>query len=367
MGNYLLPIWVAILSFIVLSILISFPYLAWKYHKQGSLTAWQVLVEYGMVFYLLAAFFMTLLPLPSVESVANMTGPTHQLIPFQFVADFVRETKLVITDPGTYGEALGQSVFYEPLFNLILTLPFGVFLRYYYKKSLRFTVLASFFLSLFFELTQLTGVYGIYPRAFRLFDVDDLMLNTLGGLLGYALTPLLVYFFPTREQVDQKVAQKAQKASLPRRLIAYGIDLAVVRLLIAFFIKSELLIMFIFALVTAITMILTNGQTLGERFVHIRVVSQTGDAPTPKQILIRQFSFYFLIHFIFTLFLLPIALAGENIITLSIYLALIGAYALFMLFHFVVRTIRGQRTYFYELLSKTHIVASPLQKQQNKS
>ncbi len=39
-----------------------------------------------------------------------------------------------------------------PLFLLVL--PFGVYLRYYFKCSFLKTVLASFLLSLFFELTQ---------------------------------------------------------------------------------------------------------------------------------------------------------------------------------------------------------------------
>ena len=31
----------------------------------------------------------------------------------------------------------------------------------------------SFLLSLFFEVTQLTGLYFLYPGSYRLFDVDD--------------------------------------------------------------------------------------------------------------------------------------------------------------------------------------------------
>lgn len=297
MRTYLIPIEVAVWTFIVLSAVITIPYLAWKYHKKGSLTFWQMFVEYAMVFYLLTAFFMTLLPLPSIETVAKMTGPTAQLIPFSFLGDFIRETKLVLGDPSTYVVALTQRVVIQPIFNVILTIPFGVFLHYYYKKNCIHTVIASFLLSLFFEITQLTGVFGIYPRAFRLFDVDDLLLNTLGGFIGYWLTPLLAYFFPTKEYIEQKVAEKAQTVSLVRRFVAYIIDITIVRLLAGMFFKDELLIMFIFALVTSITMILTKGQTLGYRFVNIRVSSQQGSTLSIAQILIRQFSFYFFINF----------------------------------------------------------------------
>lgn len=41
-------------------------------------------------------------------------------------------------------------------------------------------------LSLTVELTQITGIWGFYSCAFRKFDVDDLLLNTLGVALGFS-------------------------------------------------------------------------------------------------------------------------------------------------------------------------------------
>lgn len=41
-------------------------------------------------------------------------------------------------------------------------------------------------LSLGVELTQLTGLWGLYPCAYRQFDVDDLILNTAGVVGGFA-------------------------------------------------------------------------------------------------------------------------------------------------------------------------------------
>ncbi|MBM9833979.1 VanZ family protein, partial [Enterococcus faecalis] len=90
----------------------------------------------------------------------------------------------------TYLPAMKQGVFLEPLFNLLLTLPFGVYLRYYFKCSFLKTLVITFCLTLFFELTQLTGLYFIYPRPYRLFDVNDLFVNTVGGLVGWTIAPL---------------------------------------------------------------------------------------------------------------------------------------------------------------------------------
>ena len=42
-------------------------------------------------------------------------------------------------------------------------------------------------LTLAVELTQLTGTWGIYPCAYRQFDVDDLIMNALGLPAGFLL------------------------------------------------------------------------------------------------------------------------------------------------------------------------------------
>lgn len=41
-------------------------------------------------------------------------------------------------------------------------------------------------LTLFIELAQLTGLFGIYPCSYRHFEIDDLILNVGGVLLGFA-------------------------------------------------------------------------------------------------------------------------------------------------------------------------------------
>lgn len=64
--------------------------------------------------------------------------------------------------------------------NIIGFMPFGFILPLLEKKfqKLSTVTLATFCLSLTFELLQLVFEFGS-------FDVDDLMLNTLGGILGF--------------------------------------------------------------------------------------------------------------------------------------------------------------------------------------
>jgi len=53
------------------------------------------------------------------------------------------------------------------------------------------TTLIGFIVSALIECTQLTGDWFLYPCAYRIFDVDDLLANSLGALIGAIIGPLL--------------------------------------------------------------------------------------------------------------------------------------------------------------------------------
>ncbi len=127
----------------------------------------------GLVFYLICLFAVVFLPLPSAEQIASLRGYEGQYIPFKFVFDIAREKSL-------------RSVL-QVLFNIFMTAPFGFILRYCLGAKRRNIILLTFLLSLIIELAQLTGLFFLYPGSYRLFDVDDLMLNTLGGFLGVVI------------------------------------------------------------------------------------------------------------------------------------------------------------------------------------
>lgn len=69
--------------------------------------------------------------------------------------------------------------------NVLLFVPWGFLARFLFKVNFRTALLSSFAASLLIELTQLTGVWGVYGCRYRTFDVDDLIANTLGGVLGF--------------------------------------------------------------------------------------------------------------------------------------------------------------------------------------
>lgn len=81
--------------------------------------------------------------------------------------------------------------FLQIALNLVLFVPLGIFCRWLLATRLRTQLFLGFGTSLAIELTQLTAIWGLYECRYRSFDVDDIIANTLGSLLGWALVVAL--------------------------------------------------------------------------------------------------------------------------------------------------------------------------------
>ncbi|MGL5416464.1 MAG: VanZ family protein [Clostridium sp.] len=70
--------------------------------------------------------------------------------------------------------------------NILLLVPFGIFLGYYYNRNLKEITIMCLLISTFIETTQLI-LSLVIPNTFRFFEINDIILNTLGGVIGYVL------------------------------------------------------------------------------------------------------------------------------------------------------------------------------------
>ncbi|GKT04550.1 VanZ family protein [Furfurilactobacillus entadae] len=296
--QYLEPIHVAIVVFPLLALGLSLPLFIYHYHRDGAISRWQIAVSYSFFFYLLCAYFLIILPLPSRASVALLTTPKSNLHPL-LVVQSLRATGFSLHNPATWIPTLHTAGFQQPFFNVMLTVPFGFYLHYYYKRNLLTTILCSFLLSLFFELTQLSGLYGLYVRPYRLFDVDDLILNTTGGLLGWLFAPLLTWLLPTREAINSANVNRAKTVGWLRRFTAGVVDWLIIgtfTVIGAIIISgtghhpSLLLLVIINAgLVLYLPEWRFNGYTFGLRAVQLQVRSNNWRKPSWIQLALRQF------------------------------------------------------------------------------
>ena len=164
MNNFKEAILTAIILFPIVALLITLPYVIIQYHKYGSINKWRTIIVYSFILYFMSAYFLVILPLPSEEFVLKLSTPIYNFRPFSFIYDIFTGTGLQLNEFATYFPTMKNPLFYEAIFNILLTVPFGIYLHYYFKCNLKKTLFFTFCLTLFFELTQLTGLYFIYPR-----------------------------------------------------------------------------------------------------------------------------------------------------------------------------------------------------------
>lgn len=101
-------------------------------------------------------------------------GYVYNLTPLKEIKRFMK----YIWDNDALGRAARLNIFG----NIIAFIPFGIYLPYTSESKLGFisTFLYTFSLSLTIELVQLITKVGSC-------DVDDIILNALGGVIGYIL------------------------------------------------------------------------------------------------------------------------------------------------------------------------------------
>lgn len=367
--SYIQIIITACVVFPILAFFITIPYIVYNYNKYGSILFVRTLLIYGFVLYLLSAYFLIILPLPTFEYVSKLS--THvQLIPFSFISDMVRTVNFDFKDISTYVNIFKNPFVYQAIYNLLLTLPFGLFLRYYFNCNFRKSVLLTFCLSLFFEITQLTGLYFIYPHAYRLFDVDDLIINTLGGIVGYAVTPLFQKILPNKNELDLKSYKKGLKVTSTKRLFTFLIDivLAIVFMIIEIiidYITNISLNYYIYIFISLIMFFViiplaSRGFTLGGKITNIKVTNNKGEKARWYQLLFRNLLFIS-IYIPFSLYLWLIfkyinKIANNNYSSLIIigYVAIISLIFLFIL----IRNFILHKSFMYENITRTKLVST---------
>src|SRR5690625_2230916 len=160
--------------------------------------------------------FRSLLPLPDPNA---MQCAGTNLNPALFLTE-IREA--IAQSSGTLWSLVGQPEILQLALNVLLFIPLGFFLRLLFKRGWVTALLVGAALSLFVETTQITGVWGLYPCAYRVFDVNDMMTNTFGAVLG----SVMALAMPRRwHHRDTELSPDAPRpVTKPRRLLAMLAD-----------------------------------------------------------------------------------------------------------------------------------------------
>jgi len=307
MSFYAQPLLVAVLFSFLLGMMLFVPWLIYSYRKYGFFSLWATAVVFSFIYYMVSALFLVLLPLPTAYDTCAQQAPGtvyYSLMPLSFISDILKAGTVVWSLPGTYPQIFKQSAFWQAAFNVLLLMPFGVYLRYFFRERRHWirTLGLGFLLSLFFEVTQLTGIYGLYKCPYRLFDVDDLLLNSAGALIGYLTAPMVLALFPSRASLQaKKESLEENKFAAPvAQLLALLVDYAIIR--ISYSLTTGILTSNAFAesahvtagfwIVFGIVPFVLNGKTPGTSLLRLRLTDREGRAPVLKALLKRTLALY---------------------------------------------------------------------------
>jgi len=221
MGEWVWPAYVGIFGGLFVFALFLVPILGYQYRQYGRFTWRRLLGASGVSVYLVALVAYTLLPLPdSRGDWCSFGAPGWQTDPFRFLSDIADETAGL-----TLTATLRSTVVLQVVFNVFLFIPFGIILRRFLSRSLVTTVFCGFAVSLAIEMTQYTGIWGLYDCAYRVADVDDLITNTLGALIGAVIAPFVLWWMP-RQATLRATRDLARPVTPWRRWLGMAIDLA---------------------------------------------------------------------------------------------------------------------------------------------
>lgn len=373
MTKLMIAVYLALLICPFIAILLTAPAVYYQYRKNRIIDMMRCADFYLMITFTFCAYFLTMLPFPSFREVNGLTTPRAQLIPFYWLYDFFSNSGLVISDWTTVFPALTGGIMLGVVFNIIMLLPSGFFTRRLYNISMGKAALIGFLISLVFELTQLSGLFFIYSRPYRVFDVDDLMQNTLGFVLGAAIAVFAEKRFKSR--INIKIRQGGE-VSYRRRFKANFIDQILVFALsggvIFYLYKSDpyfavhpfrsfpiyFLIVVVLNECLGLLTYVTEGKSIGMFAIGLRLRDENGGKPSLSQCVSRSFMYAIYINLPFLIGWF-ISLSRNRHIIVSIICTFVSAEFVFLYvclnLSLVLYIITHGEKMMYEKVTKTHL------------
>lgn len=377
MKNFAYDIQLGFLAFPLVALLLALPYALYQYRKFGAISIWKTFVAFTFILYCVCAVSLVVFPLPADRTALVGAAVTPQLHPFNFLEQIRETTEFSLNDRSTWGPSLRSPVVYEAIFNVLLTVPLGAYLCYLFRCRWWLTLMIGVAVTLLFETSQLTGLFGLYTHPYRVFDVDDLILNTCGTMIGYWFAIPLSWALPDIEKIDERsMLRGTSRTTLPRRAIAMVVDLiiftgsfAAVWLMaspsdaqiakalaidpsradaknfvfhfaggiLADPISALVVVLGIGAVLFALIPSITKGRTIGCAIVGLRAVKANGQDASPALFWVRFFA-----SAVFVLMpLIVVVLAPEQIegISNALLYQMVGLVALVWVLTIIVRAI----------------------------
>lgn len=217
--NVLLTV-IATAALIPLAIL---PLLARVVRRYGRLRGWPLFSALGLLASAVALGAFTMFPMPRPGAVIcpypNLRD-YWQTEPFASIHPIAQQASVI-----GWQATLTSQIFLQVAFNVLLFVPFGFFLHQVTRWNGFGVIIAASLTSALIEATQGTGFWGVYPCPYRLLQTDDVLANSLGGVVGLVASYIFVGLFPFA--TPKRVSDLAPP-TIVRRALAGFIDLALI-------------------------------------------------------------------------------------------------------------------------------------------
>ncbi len=129
---------------------------------------------------------------------------------FAYLCEVINYTQFPIYFSSSMRKQCGQTIFntanYIPLLylnsknirtsvlNIVLTIPFGFFIPFFKKIRMKSIILYSLLIGVSIELLQLI-IALIVGFTFRYLDINDVIFNFIGSLIGYLIYIIVIKIF----------------------------------------------------------------------------------------------------------------------------------------------------------------------------
>ncbi|WP_198680826.1 VanZ family protein [Lentzea terrae] len=272
------------LAFVGIGLLVLVPLVLLHYFRFRRVEPRRAFVLYGLLAYGLVALALIFLPFPADPARVCQGEQMLSTVPFQWWTDM--NNNLAANGRSGVLAMVRSQAFLQQLFNVALFVPLGAVLRKAYGKGPLAVVAIGLGISLAVEVVQYTGNFGYYACPYRIADVDDLMSNTFGSLLGWMVAPAAVVV--PRVPASEDSTAPEGTVTVPRRLLGLITELMLVLLITKFVLPDP---RWAFVVLVALRVVLpaaANGTTLGGWLLHYRIGDQDGSRANPAQLALRE-------------------------------------------------------------------------------
>ncbi|WP_062203454.1 VanZ family protein [Demequina salsinemoris] len=278
------------------------PLLLYQIRAYGGLSLTRAGGAAAVSIYGVALVAYTLLPTPGTDSwCASDRGGTMELDVFHSIDDI----RWAVAHYGMPDALLSFTVL-QVAMNVVLFIPWGILARRYFNMPFVLAVLSGVFASLAIELTQYSGGWSLVGCQYRVADIDDLLANSLGALIGAIIAPLLLFWMPPASRLTEGRLRPRPVLGL-RRGASVVLDLAILwaTALLSFQVidlvapaggtdaDSASRHAFAFAiggLVVLVPSVVRGGPSWGERIVWLRPAGRWGGDVSRARIVLRGFA-----------------------------------------------------------------------------